>query len=205
MKVERNREALVLVEFQNEWLHPAGKLRGLVEDVAQLEAAIAAGKRTLEAARRQGLRVVHVPCGPFERGYPELGPGLMGLRRAIPRAGTWQKEGPGAAFAQGFEPREGELVVAGRIGASAFAHSNLDALLRAQGVTHFYLAGFALHVCIESTLRQAHDLGYAVTLLSDGCAAFTAAQREHVLAHVVHHFGEALTTPAFLAHLQGAA
>lgn len=55
------------------------------------------------------------------------------------------------------------------------------------------IAGFALHVCIESTLRQAHDLGYRCLIICDATAAFTQDQRRHVLDEVIHHFGAAVT------------
>lgn len=73
--------------------------------------------------------------------------------------------------------------------------------MRNQGVTQLYLAGFALHVCIESTLRQGHDLGYAVAIVEDACSAFNQRQRQHVLEDVVHHFGERITSAELTQHL----
>ncbi|WP_408639507.1 isochorismatase family protein, partial [Noviherbaspirillum autotrophicum] len=32
--------------------------------------------------------------------------------------------------------------------------------MRNQGISRLYLAGYATHVCIESTMRHAHDIGY---------------------------------------------
>ena len=185
------RAAVLFVEFQREWLDPAvGKLHPLVEDRAQLRTAVAAGARALSLTRQhEHLEAVHVPCA-FRPGYPELGRHAHGLFAAIPRAGTWT--GAGAEFTPQFAPAIGEFVVEGRVGASAFAHSDLDLYLRQRGIRSLYLAGFALHVCIESTLRHGHDLGYDVTVLSDACAAFTGGQREHTPQHTVHHFGRSL-------------
>lgn len=183
-----HRTALVMIEFQREWLDPeVGKLYRLVTDEAALRASADAAKQLLEAARAAGIRIVHVPC-LHDVGYPEIAGGLdLGLFAAIPRARTWIDAG--RPFADGFEPEPGEFVVSGRVGASAFAHSNLDMHLRAHDIRRLIIAGYALHVCVESTLRQAHDLGYAATLAEDACASFTAEQRRHVLEDVVHHFG----------------
>lgn len=195
--------ALLMIEFQREWLDPsAGPLNALMQDRARFEASVPAARRLLNGARRAGMAIVHVPC-LFESGYPEIaGSGPAGLFATIPRAGTWT--GAGRPFAPGFEPQGGEFTVSGRVGASAFAHSNLDLYLRRRGVTRLLLAGYALHVCVESTLRAAHDLGYDATVVEDACAAFTAAQRDHVLRDVVHHFGRIATvdevlSPALLA------
>ena len=58
--------------------------------------------------------------------------------------------------------------------------------------------GYAVHTCVESTLRIAHDLGYKAILIEDACSAFTAEQRHHVLNEVMHHFGKKITTQEFI-------
>jgi len=191
-----DRAALVMIEFQNEWLAEDGGLRFLIEDEAEFEAAVDGGREALASAREAGMPVVHVGLR-FSEGYPELRPAEHGLRAAIPRAGTWLAESEGAAFHEDFQPAAGELVPRGRNGASGFAGSDLDALLRERGIETLYLAGFALHVCVESTLREAHDLGYAAVVLEDATAAFNEEQRDYVLKHIVHHFGQAISNETF--------
>jgi nicotinamidase-related amidase len=201
---DRHRAALVLIEFQNEWLAEDGTLRFLMEDEAQFHSAIEAGRQALEVARRHNMPIVHVGLR-FKPGYPEMRPAEHGLRAAIPRIGTWQIGTKGAEFHPDFRPLPGEFVVSGRNGASGFAGSDLDAYLKAQGIETLYLAGFALHVCVESTLREAHDRGYAPVLLQDATSAFTAQQRAHVLQDVVHHFGESVDNRTFRQRAQSIA
>ena len=194
--------ALVLIEFQREWLGDDGKIRHLMQDKEQFEFAIEGAKRVVGAARQHGMPVVH--CGlRFQNGYPELGRGLYGLRAVIPRVGTFPSDGKGSQFVEPFVPKSDEFVVQGRVGGSGFAGSNLDAYLRNQRLDTIYLAGFALHVCVESTLRHGHDLGYNVVVLEDACAAFTPAQRKHVLEDVIHHYGEHITVDKFISHFEG--
>jgi nicotinamidase-related amidase len=57
---------------------------------------------------------------------------------------------------------------------------------------------------VESTLREAHDLGYNAYVVADACAAFERAQHEHVLAHVVHHFGAETNTGELVARMSKA-
>ena len=52
---------------------------------------------------------------------------------------------------------------------SAFAGSDLDVLLRARRTEHLVLAGIATSGVVLSTLRQAADLDYRLTVLADGC------------------------------------
>jgi biuret amidohydrolase len=192
------QSALVLIEFQREWLDEDGKIHHLMQDKEQFQAAIASAKQAVEAARQAGMPVIH--CGlKFQPGHPELGQAQYGLREAIARFGTFSAEGTGSQFVEPFAPQAGEFVVQGRTGGSGFAGSNLNSYLRNQGITRIYLAGFALHVCIESTLRHGHDLGYTIIVLEDACAAFNQSQRQHVLEDVVHHFGERITIDKFIA------
>lgn len=192
------KAALVLIEFQKEWLGDQGKLVRLFDHPSRGQSAARRAKVALEAARAAGLTVIHAPM-ILSPGYPELGEASYGLRAAIPRAGTWI--GEGAQFAEGFEPVEGEPVVLGRVGASAFVQSDLQDILKRHGITRIYLAGFATHVCVESTLRHAHDLAYDVVVLRDACAAFNDEQESYFHEHVVHHFGHAIKVRQFVRSL----
>ncbi|MFJ4184270.1 isochorismatase family protein [Kitasatospora sp. NPDC089509] len=208
----RSDAALVLIEFQREWLDPEhGRLNHLVEDRGLLDTAVRGAAAALAAARAHGVPVVHVPL-VLTPGAPELAswtPARLGLRAAIPKAGTWIEGSAGVEFAEAFRPAPGEPVVRGRAGASAFAgSSDFDLILRRLGVTDLYLAGFATHVCVESTLREAHDRGYTAHVVHDACAAFTRGQQEYVREHVIHHFGaetDAAAFAAFAASLRTAA
>jgi len=194
------KAALVMIEFVNEWLAPQGKLRSLIQDERQFASSQVAAQQALAAARLAGMPVIHATL-QLSPDYRELGHRRFGLRGAIPKAGTWQKQDSGWQFYPPFAPRSDEFVISGRASASAFAASDLDNYLRGQGISRLYLAGYATHVCIESTLRAAHDLGYEPVVLSDATAAFTAQQQQHVLSEVVHHFGWSMPTQAFIAEL----
>jgi nicotinamidase-related amidase len=188
-----SKAAVVFIEFQREWLDRDGKLDFLMQDRRQFADAIEGGRRLLKLAREHGLTVVHSGLR-FADGHPELGIDGHGLRGAVKRVGTFPVNGKGSEFADGFEPRPGEFVPTGRTGGSALAGSNLDVYLRANRINDILVCGFALHVCVESTLRAAHDLGYNVWLVEDASSAFTADQRRHVLEEIVHHYGERITT-----------
>lgn len=204
-----DRAAIVFIEFQGEWLDGDAPLRRqLVADQAAFDTAIAAAARLIAAARAAGLPIVHAGLDlVHDPHYRLFGAGRpvanSGLRGAIPRAGTWT--GERTAFRPPFVPRAGEFVSRGRSGASVLKHADLDAYLRNNDLRTVYLCGFATHVCVESTLREAHDLGLDPWIVADGCAAFTRAQHDHVLAHVVHHFGRATDSATLIATMEVAA
>lgn len=195
---EQGKSALILIETQNEWMHADGKLnKALVEDKEIMQTSIDNIENALAYARKSKIEVIHVGLR-FEEGYPELANGKSGLRKVIPNAGTFPKNEFGSQFYETVKPKEDEFVVTGRVGASGFTGSNLDVYLRNNKIENLYLVGYATHVCVESTLREAHDKGYNTYLISDATSAFNRVQQDYVLSEIVHHFGEHLTTSEFV-------
>jgi nicotinamidase-related amidase len=66
-------------------------------------------------------------------------------------------------------PHAGELVVQKNF-PNAFRATRLDTELRARGVTELVVAGMMTHMCIDTSVRAAFDLGFKVDLAHDACA-----------------------------------
>jgi len=203
--ITRERSALVFIEFQQEWISDDGILQQrVIKDREPFRAAVANGARIIESARANGWTVVH--AGLDLSADPDYlifngGQNVLGLRQAIPGAGTWR--GKGADRAAPFAPLKGEFVVTGRSGASVLKNSTLDPFLRNRRIDTLFFMGFVTHVCVESSLREAHDMGYNGYLVEDACAAFERAQHEHVRKHVVHHFWAETNTAELTALMEG--
>ncbi|NEC06687.1 isochorismatase family cysteine hydrolase [Streptomyces sp. SID7909] len=121
--------------------------------------------RAVAAARAAGVPVVHVVVG-FRPGRPEAK--SSPLFGALPE-GAFTETDPGAEIHPDVAPRPGEAVVTKKR-VSAFTGSDLDLVLRGAGVDHLVLTGLATSGVVLSTLRQAADLDYRLTVLADGCA-----------------------------------
>ncbi len=118
------------------------------------------------AARGAGIQVVYVVIG-FRPGYPELSERNKSFA-VIAGSGRFSDGDPGAAIHPAVAPQPGEVIVTKRR-VSAFAGSDLDVVLRSAGVDHLILAGIATSGVVLSTVRQAADLDYRMTILADGC------------------------------------
>ena len=102
-------------------------------------------------------------------------------------------------FFPGFEPSAQEYVISERTGgSSAFAATTLDSYLRNNRIEDLYVMGFALRQCVESTVRNAHDLGYHTNVIYDASAAFTREQQTSFLTDIIPFYGKAITTQDFL-------
>ncbi|KUN01158.1 isochorismatase [Streptomyces yokosukanensis] len=118
------------------------------------------------AARSVGLPVIHVVVG-FRPGHPEVSPRNQ-VFNTLAGSGRFTGGDPGAEIHPDVAPRPDEVVVTKRR-VSAFAGSDLDMVLRAGGIDHLVLSGIATSGVVLSTLRQAADLDYRLTVLADGC------------------------------------
>lgn len=76
----------------------------------------------------------------------------------------------------------------------AFTGTGLDAYLKAQGVTQIVLAGIATSIGVESTARQAHELGYHVTLAVDAMTDMSAEAHANSVARIFPRLGETGST-----------
>ncbi len=72
---------------------------------------------------------------------------------------------------------EGDEMVIPKTSSSVFISTNLDYVLRNLGVRSLILAGVLTDQCIDSTVRDACDLGYLVTTVTDACT--TLSQDRH--------------------------
>jgi nicotinamidase-related amidase len=151
------RPVLLAMDFQH----------GIVERLADSSVTDAAG-RAIEAARTAGIPVMFVRVA-FRPGYPEAAP-TNSTFSSIGQAGDAMTEGhPATQIHSSLEPRAEEPIILKRR-VSAFSGSDLDVLLRAAGADTLILTGIATSGVVLSTLRQAADLDYRLTVLSDACA-----------------------------------
>ncbi len=186
-----------MIEFQNDWLLADSILNTFMQDREQFSNSVINGESVLHYARKQNWHIIHVGYF-FNEGYPELGNKEAGMWGLIKNTKTFQAGTKGSEYHQDFLPVEGEFEVSGRVGVSAFSGSNLDAYLRNNHIEEIYLAGYALHACVESTFRDSHDRGYIPTVISDASATFTTQIRDNFLQNIVYAFGKQITTEELL-------
>ncbi|KAG0047176.1 hypothetical protein BGZ83_007724 [Gryganskiella cystojenkinii] len=145
----------------------------LVMDVQQLTVArvpdtdyLPRLRTAIDAARATGIPVIYVVIS-FRDGYPEVS-GRNKCFSAIAQTGALINGDAGLQIHPDVAPLPGEVIVTKRR-ISAFTGSDLDVVLRGLGVDHLVLAGIATSGVVLSTLTQAADLDFALTVLADGC------------------------------------
>ncbi|MGW8378294.1 isochorismatase family cysteine hydrolase [Streptomyces sp. ODS28] len=120
----------------------------------------------LAAARAADIPVVHITVG-FRAGHPEVHPNNK-MFSAIPDDAFTDSD-PMAAIHADAAPLPGEPVISkNRI--SAFAGNDLRQVLAAKGIDHLVLTGIATSGVVLSTLCEASDMDFRITVLEDACA-----------------------------------
>lgn len=69
-------------------------------------------------------------------------------------------------------------------GRSAFAHTELELMLRNMGVRNLVIVGVTTDVCVSGTMREGNDRGFDCLIVGDACAAGTAEGHDAVLDSV---------------------
>ncbi|TWP39039.1 cysteine hydrolase family protein [Leekyejoonella antrihumi] len=121
---------------------------------------------TIDVARAHGIPVVYVVIG-FREGHPDVSRSNKSFA-VMAGSGRFIPGDPGAQVHPDVAPHDGDVIVTKRR-VSAFAGSDLDLVLRSMEIRHLVLAGIATSGVVLSTLRQAADLDFGLTVISDGC------------------------------------
>ena len=149
-------------------------------------------------ARGAGIRVIYVTVS-FRPGYPEVSDRNKSFA-AVAGSGRFTEGDPTRALPAAVAPAPGDVVVTKRR-VSAFAGSDLDVVLRAGRTEHLVLAGIATSGVVLSTLRQAADLDYRLTVLADGCLDADPEVHRVLLEKVFPRQAEVTTIAAWTGSL----
>lgn len=78
----------------------------------------------------------------------------------------------------------GDEIVIPKSSSSVFVSTHIDYVLRNLGVKQLVVSGLLTDQCVESAIRDACDLGYLVTQVTDACATETQARHDNSLSTI---------------------
>ena len=180
--------ALLVIDLQQEFFTD-----GSGECVEAMRAILPRVAAILGMARELGCKVIHTR----ESYQPDLSD-VHEYRRSLNYVGKPGPLGrfcilgePGHEFVDQVKPLPSEPVV-DKASFGAFYNSNLDDLLKQDGIDHLMLCGVTTQCCVHSTLREAVDRGYWCLTIADCCAASDPGMHDaalEIIAGEGHLFG----------------
>jgi nicotinamidase-related amidase len=141
--------------------------KSIVSSLPETQTYLVRLRRVVDTARRASIPVMYVVVR-FRDGYPDVNPRNARFSQ-IRGSGRLLASDPNSEIDPAVAPTEDEpVVVKKRV--SAFVGSDLDVLLRSQGIEELILTGIATSGVVLSTLRAAADMDYRLTVIADCCA-----------------------------------
>ena len=168
--------ALLLLDLQNDFIHPDGAYgRGgqKSDDIAALPARLAPLAHAIRAGGGMVVATLFT-LPPGRGGEPIISPHLKQLRPFL-RKGDFAPGAWGQALVDELAPADACVE---KIAYSAFYMTRLEYVLRKSGVTRLICAGIVTNGGVASTVRDAHVREFDITVLADGCATFSRRVHE---------------------------
>ena len=196
--------ALLFVDVQNFAAHRQG---GEFKDLAptdfaaqygwffkELESRVVPNMQALQAACRQArIEVMYTTIESLT---------LDGRDRSLDYKITGFNVPKGSWDGQVIDPLApiGDEIVLPKSSSSVFVSTHIDYVLRNLGVKQLVISGLLTDQCVESAIRDACDLGYLVTQVTDACLTYTQPRHNNSCA-TIKGYCRQLTTAELLAEL----
>jgi nicotinamidase-related amidase len=191
------RSALLIVDMQNDFLHPDGGFAHLARespdakiDMDFLRSTIPQVVRLADAFRnadRPVIYVAHVLKPDYSDAqfpYWRATLGSQSHNRTFITEDTW-----GAEIIDEIKPHDGEHLVIKK-GFGGFSNTPLDTILHNMDVNTCVVAGVTTYVCVSTTIRGGVEHNYHMIIVKDGAAEIDRDSHEAELKTMQRVFAE---------------
>jgi len=144
-------------------------------------------RRLQEAFRSRKLEIIHTRIQSLTRDGRDRSPGhkRLGLHAA---PGSHEAE-----FLEEIAPQDNEIVI-NKTASGVFNSTNIAYILRNLEITGLFVTGVYSNECVSTAIRDACDLGFHVTLISDGCATVTPELQRATMITMKDRYARVLNT-----------
>lgn len=151
-------------------------------------------RRLQDAFRDHGLEVIHTRIQSLTKDGRDRGPQHKRLGLLAPPG---SKE---AEFLEQVAPVGDEIVI-NKTASGVFNATNLEYVLHNLGITGLFVVGVYSNECVSTAIRDACDLGFLVTLISDGCATVTPELQAATITTMKDRYARVMTTDEAISEI----
>jgi ureidoacrylate peracid hydrolase len=179
VEIDLGTTALLVIDMQNDFLHPDGWSASRGTDLTPLRAVVPQIERLTARLRRAGVPVIWVNWGVrpdhanLSASFVARARGAHGPSYGDPapsgRGRILVRDDWGAATIAELSTDPADLLVH-KHRLSSFWDNELDSILRQRGITTLLFSGINTDRCVFTSLQDANFLGYDCVLVEDACA-----------------------------------
>mgnify|MGYP001547447789 FL=1 len=152
-------------------------------------------RRLQDTFRSRGLEVIHTRIQSLTQDGRDRSPGHKRLNL---HAAPGSRE---AEFLEEVAPQENEIVI-NKTASGVFNSTNIGYILRNLEITGLFVTGVYSNECVSTAIRDACDLGFYVTLISDGCATVTPELQRATMITMKDRYARVLNTDEAINEIQ---
>jgi len=152
-------------------------------------------RKLQKAFRDHNLEVIHIRIQSLTRNGRDRSNGHKNLGLLAPPG---SKE---AEFIEEVAPKGDEIII-NKTSSGVFTSSNLFYVLKNLEIDSLWITGVYTEECVSTTVRDASDLGFFVTLIEDGCTSVTPERHDFTIATLKDRYTRILTADAAVAELE---
>ena len=186
-KVSPGHTAVIVVDVQNDFCADEGWMGKGVRhlDLTDIQSMVPRLEVLIDTARAHDVPVIWIRCA-YDDIYIANNQKERTYRREFGSSpclsDTWGQE------FYVLQPQAGEVIVT-KHRYDAFEGTNLDVILKSNGIHTLLMTGCTTECCVESTSRHGFFLGYYIVLVEDCCGTYDSVLQEGTKRIIDEYFG----------------
>lgn len=152
-------------------------------------------RRLQDCFRDSRLEIIHIRIQALTQDGRDRS---LGHKRLNLLAAPGSKE---AEFLEEVAPKGDEIII-NKTASGVFSSTNLYYILNNLKIDALFVTGVYTNECVSTTVRDASDLGFLVTLIDDGCTTVTLELHASAITTLRDRYARIITTDMAISEIQ---